>query len=455
MLRRSRVQAAQTLPSVRWNIVYLPLKSLCPAQFPLHQDTAIPSTPRFWVTCEGGPAFSRILSRLPSGLSLGACLAAGIFVFTGVRDVRCDDVSGLSLCDPDRKRSCRRTSSIRQARGARRNGKHQPDDCDYDKFPLVFGCEDDYDVRRPLGKGAHGEVFEGIRTHNASSIAPTASGDLCVIKKLKSAKERMIRREVQILHNLRDGPNIIALLDVVQGPRSKEASLIFEHGDFVELKSVSKMLSDEEVRFYIFEILRALEYCHSQGIMHRDVKPRNVVVNLETKQIRLIDFGLAEFFQPGKGFSLRVSSLRYKAPELLVGQIRYDYSVDIWSLGCMLADIVFKKDPFFRGKDSTDQLARIVNVLGTDDLFPYLRKHSLQLDYHFSSHLRRQPRRSLFHFVTDENCDLAVPQVIDLLDKMLVYDPAFRLSPREAMEHPYFRSVRARHTADSDPRSCL
>jgi len=103
--------------------------------------------------------------------------------------------------------------------------------------------------------------------------------------------------------------------------------------------------------------------------MHRDIKPNNIIIDPDTKKIRLIDWGLSEFYHPGKEYHVRVASRYFKGPELLVGYKLYDYSLDMWSLGCLLAGIIFKKEPFFRGYDNYDQLLKITKVLGTEDLF--------------------------------------------------------------------------------------
>jgi serine/threonine protein kinase len=96
--------------------------------------------------------------------------------------------------------------------------------------------------------------------------------------------------------------------------------------------------------------------------MHRDVKPHNVMIDPVKRQLRLIDWGLAEFYHPGQEYNVRVASRYFKGPELLVDFQEYDYSLDMWSLGCMFAGIIFKKEPFFHGHDNYDQLVKIAKV---------------------------------------------------------------------------------------------
>ena len=149
--------------------------------------------------------------------------------------------------------------------------------------------------------------------------------------------------------------------------------------------------------------------------MHRDVKPHNVMIDHENRKLRLIDWGLAEFYHPGQEYNVRVASRYFKGPELLVDYQYYDYSLDMWSLGCMLASLIFRKEPFFHGHDNYDQvsvncfwfmqllrlkiinlfrvfffkLVRIAKVLGTDELFEYIEKYHIELDPRFNDILGR------------------------------------------------------------------
>lgn len=314
---------------------------------------------------------------------------------------------------------------------------------DYEILSVNWGCQDDYEVLRKIGRGKYSEVFEGVRV---------TTGDKCVIKILKPVKKKKIKREIRILQNLCGGPNIVQLLDVVRDPQSKTPSLIFEYINNTDFKTLYPTLTDQDIRYYIFEILKALDFCHSQGIMHRDVKPHNVMIDHEKRKLRLIDWGLAEFYHPGREYNVRVASRYYKGPELLVDLQLYDYSLDMWSLGCMLAGMVFRKEPFFHGHDNYDQLVKIARVLGTDGLFNYLDKYNLELDPHFDDILGRHSRKAWSKFVSPDNQHLVTPEVMDLIDRMLVYDHAERVLPKEAMLHMYFRPIIEQHEAEAIAR---
>jgi len=243
---------------------------------------------------------------------------------------------------------------------------------------------------------------------------------------------------------LRGGPNIIELLDVVHDSENPNfPSILLEHVENTDPKKLYPTFTDMDVRFYMYELLKALDYCHSHDIMHRDIKPRNVVIDHASKKLRLVDWGLASFHQPGQEYGVRVSSLHYKAPELLVGLKQYDCAIDTWSAGCMLASFVFKQErAFFLGHDDTSQLCKISTVLGTSKLFAFLKKYGLELDPAMAASVQRHSRRPWENFVSLQNLHLASPEALDLIDKMLVYDPACRLSAKDAMAHPYFDPIR-------------
>lgn len=230
---------------------------------------------------------------------------------------------------------------------------------------------DDYEVNRKIGRGKYSEVFEGVHT---------PSGKICVVKILKPVKKKKILREVKILQNLSGGPNIVNLLDTVIDSQSNTPCLVFEHIQANDFRQLFPTFTDLDVRYYLGQLLIALDYAHSQGIMHRDVKPHNVIIDHQRRQLKLIDWGLAEFYHAREEYNVRVASRYFKGPELLTNLRDYDYSLDIWSSGCMLAGWIFKQEPFFVGQDNDDQLAKIVQVLGWEDFLVYVNKYQLTLE---------------------------------------------------------------------------
>lgn len=365
---------------------------------------------------------------------------------------------------------CKKWSQARVYSDA--NQRRDQDYWDYENTAIEWSTNNKfYEIENKVGRGKYSEVFQGVQLSTRHSI---------VIKMLKPVKKKKIKREIKILLNLSNEKNpptagkfdksdyytnqkeealqhmrpylydlphtghenIVQLFDTVRDPISRTPSLIFEHVDNVDFRILYPKLTDMDMRFYMFELLKALDYCHSMGIMHRDVKPHNVMIDHKHKKLRLIDWGLAEYYHANMEYNVRVASRFFKGPELLVDYRMYDYSLDLWSFGTMLASLVFQKEPFFHGTSNTDQLVKIVRVLGSEDFEKYLLKYEITLPSEFhdmDQYIRRPWRR----FINDSNRHLSDnDEVIDLLDNLLKYDHAERLTAREAMGHPWFEPIR-------------
>eukprot|EP00941_MAST-03F_sp_MAST-3F-sp1_P005136 g5136.t1 len=312
---------------------------------------------------------------------------------------------------------------------------------DYESLQVHWGDQADYEVVQKIGRGKYSEVFKG---HNV------LNGKTCVVKILKPVRKKKIKREIKILQNVCGGPNIVQLLDIVRDTHSKTPSLIFEWIDNTNFRTLYPTFSDEDVRFYSFELLKALDWCHSRGIMHRDVKPHNVMIDHSKRKLRLIDWGLAEFYHPGQDYNVRVASRYFKGPELLVNLRYYDYSLDMWSFAAMLCGIVFCRDPMFKGKDNHDQLVQIARVLGTEGLTEYLTTYDLELPVHYDGILGNYEKKKWSSFVDKSNSRYFSSELEDFLDKLLLYDHAKRLTAAEAMEHSYFNTVQEKKEKEKE-----
>ncbi|KAF7684172.1 putative casein kinase II subunit alpha like protein [Astathelohania contejeani] len=301
----------------------------------------------------------------------------------------------------------------------------------YDKYNIEEGDIDDYEITKRIGQGKYSEVFLGKK------IDP--SNSKCVIKVLKPVRLSKVKREIMILRKL-DHPGIVDLWDVVRDPDSGAYILIFEYFEaYRDTRSLFKLFEMQDIRFLMKQILTALDYAHGNGIIHRDIKPQNIIINPVSKQLKVIDWGLAEFYHPKTEYNVKVASRYYKAPELLVNYRYYDYSLDIWSLGCLFAETLFKTCPFFCGDDNEDQLVKIVNVLGYEDFENYLHEYEIEIPKKLRMIVKKCNKIEFTTFIENPLEEEKYEKAINLLENMLVFDHQKRLTAKECLHHPFFK----------------
>lgn len=299
-----------------------------------------------------------------------------------------------------------------------------------------------YELLQKIGRGKYSEVFRGRNR---------ANGCICVLKILKPVRVRKINREITILKNLCGGPNIVRLLDVLKDERTDTPILVTEYvQNATTLRTLmyENRLSNFDMRFYLYEVLRSLDFAHRRGIFHRDIKPHNIMIDHANKILRVIDWGLGEYYIHGEALNCGVATRHYKAPELLVGYRHYDFSLDMWCVGCVLAGLLFHCDPFFAGSSNEDQLLKIVAVFGTAALYRYVKKYNGVIPRIVEQQLSysRKPFPTEHvgweRFIKSPSVDWCDATALDLLNKLLAFDHEDRILPHEAMAHPFFAPVR-------------
>lgn len=317
--------------------------------------------------------------------------------------------------------------------------KNQSEDYyNYTDYKLELGDIENYRLFKRMARGKYSEVFEGRCVLDEDLETKKKKYKRVVIKVLKPIRLAKVNREVKILKSLQHN-NIIGLLDVVVDMNTQTHSLIFEYLNHETTLSIFENASTEDIIHYTRQILQALAHAHSKGIMHRDIKPQNLLIDPQTKDLKVIDWGLAEFYHPGNCYPVRVATRYYKGPELLVNYGYYDYSLDIWSFGCVFAEIIFNKRPVFAGKDDLDQLEKIVEILGYTDLKKYCKKYEISVPGEISEGLEGSNKRHWNDVYEKNRANGKKKEALDLLNKILIYDHNERLTARECLEHPFFK----------------
>lgn len=228
--------------------------------------------------------------------------------------------------------------------------------------------------------------------------------------------------------------NIVRLYDVLHS--DKKLTLVFEHCD-QDLKkyfdSLNGEIDPEIVKSFFYQLLRGLAFCHSHNVLHRDLKPQNLLIN-ESGELKLADFGLARAFGiPVRCYSAEVVTLWYRPPDVLFGAKLYTTSIDMWSAGCIFAELANAGRPLFPGSDVDDQLKRIFKLLGTptEETWP---GHTTLPE--FKQFPLYHPSASFSQVVPKLNS-----KGKDLLAKLLICNPSHRMAAEDAMAHPYFHDL--------------
>ena len=182
-------------------------------------------------------------------------------------------------------------------------------------------------------------------------------------------------------------------------------------------------------------MLKCIGYLHSLGICHRDIKPQNILIDPADYTLKLCDFGCAKHLVKTESNIAYICSRFYRPPELVVGATRYTTQVDVWSMGCVIAELVINK-PIFQGKSATDQLLEIMKVLGTPTNEQLKAMNGKNINASKLPKINQMPWKEFFKGKTNDEL------FIDLVEKLLVYEPMKRLSPYQALLHPYFDELK-------------
>jgi serine/threonine protein kinase len=310
-----------------------------------------------------------------------------------------------------------------------------------------FECPARYSLIKPIGQGAYGIVC---------SAKDTITGEPVAIKKIAGIIENVTDckrtlREMKLLRHFRH-ENVIAIKDVyvpaADGPQFHDVYTVTElmDTDLHQIIASGQGLTDEHCQYFTYQILKALKHIHSANVLHRDLKPSNILVNGNC-DLKICDFGLARVANPDEeshNLTAYVATRWYRAPEIILTGRDYTNAVDMWSVGCILAEILLRR-PLFPGRDHLHQLNLVTDVIGTpspSDLENANNDRARKYIETFIRHKDPMPLSSIF--------PNAPPALLDLLSQMLVFDPSRRITVEDALQHPYLSSL---HDPEDEPGS--
>ncbi|EGV66829.1 Cyclin-dependent kinase catalytic subunit [Yamadazyma tenuis] len=288
----------------------------------------------------------------------------------------------------------------------------------------------DYQRQEKVGEGTYGVVYKALDTkHNNRVVA---------LKKIRLESEdegvpSTAIREISLLKEMKDA-NIIRLYDIIHSD-SHKLYLVCEFLD-LDLKRYMESipqgvgLGADMIKRFLNQLVKGIKHCHSHRVLHRDLKPQNLLIDKEGN-LKVADFGLARAFGvPLRAYTHEVVTLWYRGPEILLGGKQYSTGVDMWSIGCIFAEMCNRK-PLFPGDSEIDEIFRIFRILGTPntEIWP-----EVQYLPDFKPTFPKWSRKNLKDYVP--NLDDAG---IDLLGQLLNYDPSGRISAKRALVHPYFQ----------------
>jgi len=291
-----------------------------------------------------------------------------------------------------------------------------------------------YECVSRSGKGSFGVVYKAVTR---------GSGQVVAIKRVLQ-DPRYKNRELQIMKMVRH-PNTVQLINSFYERTKNEVFLnlvlayvprnLYEVSlGFSKRKEKMPM---EHIRLYIYQLMRALGFVHSLGICHRDIKPQNLLIDPDTQLLKLCDFGSAKMLVKGEPNVAYICSRYYRAPELIFGASDYTPAIDVWSAGCVMAELILG-EPIFAGESGIDQLVEIIKILGTPSREEIRAMNKEYQDYKQFPSIKPHPWAKVFPPLT--------PQLaIDVLARMLVYTPPQRIRAFETCGHPFFDELRLLH----------
>ncbi|KAI6149816.1 kinase-like protein [Pisolithus tinctorius] len=347
------------------------------------------------------------------------------------------------ILDRGRSRVRRKSNQLNEC-NMRKKGYHMFTS----SFGKVFHVEKRWKLVREMGSGAYGVVVSATDQISGETVAIKLVTR--IFEKIQLAKRAL--REITLLRHFSNHENITGLIDMdAISPDFQEIYIFMEpmEADLHQIIKSGQTLTNEHVQYFLYQILRGMKYIHSASVIHRDLKPGNLLVNSDC-ELKICDFGLSRGFDStpdehiGGQLTEYVATRWYRAPEIMLSFRRYTTAIDVWSIGCIFAELLLGR-PLFKGKDYVDQLNKIFDVLGTPEESVIQRIGSDKAQVY----VRTLPVKEPIPF--SRLLPAADHQALDLLRKMLSFDPLSRTAVHEALAHPWLST----YHDDTDEPECV
>lgn len=295
-----------------------------------------------------------------------------------------------------------------------------------------------YDRLKTIGQGTYGVVYKARDKKTNEWVAlkrifPDEDGEGISATTI---------REIAILKQLKH-PNIVELRGTFFD--SDDIYLVFEflNGDLKQYLNKycgDKLLKMDKIKNILYQILSGVAYCHSSQILHRDIKPQNILINYKTDHVKITDFGLSRcYILPNRTWTHEIITLWYRPPEILLGCSKYSIYVDIWSIGCVFVEMLNNNKPLFRGNSEISQLMNIFMKLGTPNITDWPSVYKDCKFFKYPSKYPQWERKPIQSLCSRE--DLKANGGLDLLNRMFILNPSKRITPKQACKHPFFEKT--------------
>lgn len=294
---------------------------------------------------------------------------------------------------------------------------------------------DDYVILENIDGGKFSTVYKAykIDRENGNKKIEVA------LKVLLPYDIRKYLKEIKVLSNLDGKSNIVKFYGLIQDPVTHVFTIALEWVKMQKYQKIYPRMSIDDIRYFMRLFLEGLDYAHSHGIIHRDLKPGNIGIDMEGRTLKILDWGLAEFYQPGVRINPQAGTRAYLSPEQMIKYPYLDYSTDVWSAGLVFGMMLLSTHLVMPGQDNKEQIKNLAKLIGGQTVINLVGMLEMRMERELMHNVRQIPKEGFDPIVqkAKEKGRDVPPDALDLLQKMLTPDFRYRISAHEALSHPF------------------